>query len=87
MAYLLVRHKVSDYPKWKRAYDGHSPARRKAGLREKALLRSVKNPKDLFLLFQAGDLKKVKAFASSAALRKAMKAAGVVGKPEIFILR
>jgi hypothetical protein len=87
MAYLLVRHRVSDYAKWKRAYDGHLSARRKAGLREKALLRSVKNPRDVVILFQAGDLKKAKAFASSAQLRKAMKAAGVVGKAEISILR
>jgi hypothetical protein len=87
MAYLLVRHRVSDYAKWKRAYDGHLSARRKAGLREKALLRSVKNPRDVVILFQAGDLKKAKAFASSAQLRKAMKAAGIVGKAEISILR
>jgi hypothetical protein len=87
MAYLLVRHKVKDFAKWKRGYDGHSAARRKAGLRQKALLRSVRNPRDVFLLFQAGNLKTAKAFASSPQLRKAMKDAGVVGKPEISILR
>jgi hypothetical protein len=87
MAYLLVRHKVSNFAKWKRGYDGHLPARRKAGLREKALLRSVRNPREVFILFQAGNLKTAKAFASSPQLRKAMKDAGVVGKPEISILR
>ena len=87
MAYLLVRHKVSNFAKWKRAYDGHLPARRKAGLRQKALLRSARNPREVFILFQAGDLKKAKAFASSRQLRKVMKEAGVVGKPEISILK
>jgi hypothetical protein len=87
MAYLLVRHKVSDFAKWKRGYDGHLAVRRKAGLREKALLRSVKNPREVFVLFQAGNLKQAKAFASSRHLRQVMKAAGVVGKPEISILR
>jgi hypothetical protein len=87
MAYLLVRHKVRDFAKWKRAYDAHQSVRRKTGLRQKALLRSVRNPKDVVLLFQAGDLKKAKAFASSRQLRKVMKEAGVVGKPEISILK
>lgn len=87
MAYLLVRHKVRDFAKWKRGYSAHVAARRKAGLKQKALLRSIRNPKDVVLLFQAGDLKKARAFASSRQLRKVMKEAGVVGKPEISILK
>lgn len=87
MAYLLIRHKVANFAKWKRGYDAHSHARRKAGLREKTLLRSVRNPREVFILFQASDLKKAKGFASHPGLRKAMKNAGVVGKPEICILR
>jgi len=87
MAFILVRHKVRDYSKWKRAYDAHAPARRKAGLRQKALLRSARNPREVFILIQAGSLKGAKAFASSPGLRKAMKAAGVVGKPEMSLLK
>ena len=87
MAFVLVRHKVRDYAKWKRAYDAHAPMRRKAALRQKALLRSVRNPKDVMILFQAGSLAKAKKFTSSANLRKVMKEAGVVGKPEITYLK
>jgi len=87
MAYLLIRHKVANFANWKRGYDAHAPARRKASLRQKALLRSVRNPREVFILLQAGNLKKAKGFASSPHLRKAMKAAGVRGKPEINILK
>ncbi len=87
MAFVLVRHKVRDYAKWKRAYDAHAPARRKAALRQKALLRSVRNPKDVMILFQAASLAKAKKFTSSANLRKVMKEAGVTGKPEITFLK
>ena len=87
MNYLLIRHKVADFAKWKRGYDAHAPVRRKAGLRQKALLRSVRNPRDVVILFQAANLKNAKAFASSPKLRKAMKEAGVRGKPEISILK
>ena len=41
MNYLLVRHKVADFSKWKAAYDAHSPARQKAGIAEKYLLRNT----------------------------------------------
>ena len=87
MAFVLVRHKVRDYAKWKRAYDAHAAMRRKAALRQKALLRSVRNPKDVLILFQAASLAKAKKFTSSANLRKVMKEAGVVGRPEITYLK
>lgn len=87
MAFVLIRHKVKDFAKWKRGYDAHAPMRRKAALRQKVLLRGVRNPKDVLILFQAASLSKAKAFASSANLRKAMKEAGVVGKPEITYLK
>jgi len=87
MAFMLVRLKVRDFSKWKRGYDSRASARRKASLRQKALLRSIKNPRDVFILFQAGNLKKAKAFSSSPRLRKAMKASGVVGKPEMNYLK
>jgi hypothetical protein len=87
MAFILIRHKVRDFSRWKRAYDAHVPARRKAGLRQKALLRGARNPREVVILFQAGSMKKAKGFTSSASLRKAMKAAGVVGKPEISFLK
>jgi hypothetical protein len=87
MAFILVRHKVRDFSKWKRGYDAHASMRRKAGLKQKALLRSVRNPREVFVLLQAGSVKAAKAFASSPNLRKAMKAAGVVGKPEMSLLK
>jgi hypothetical protein len=87
MAHVLIRHRVKDFAKWKRAYDAHAPMRRKAALRQKALLRSARNPRDVLILFQAANLKTAKAFTASRQLRQVMKEAGVVGKPEISFLR
>ena len=86
MNYLLVRHKVADFSKWKEAYDAHSPARQKAGLTEKHLLRNTDNQNEVILLFEAKDLPKAKEFAASADLREAMQGAGVVDKPDIYYL-
>jgi hypothetical protein len=86
MPHLLVRHKVSDFSKWKSAYDSHSPARKEAGLREEHCLRNTDDPNEVILFFEVKDLKKAKEFGASANLREAMQDAGVVDKPDIYFL-
>jgi hypothetical protein len=87
MSYLLVRHKLRNFEEWKRVYDGHEAARRKAGLTEKYLFRDAEDPTEVTLLFEASDDSKARAFATSDDLREAMKNAGVLGKPDIHLLR
>lgn len=86
MTHILVRHQVADFAKWKPIYDGHLAARQKAGLQEKNLLRSINNPNEVVLLFEAEDLPRAQAFSESSDLREAMQKAGVVGKPDILFL-
>ncbi len=86
MPYLLIRHKVAHYPKWKRAFDGHGHARKSGGSKGGQLFRNAARPKDVFILLQWNDLRRAKTFAKSADLRKAMKGAGVRGKPHVFFL-
>jgi hypothetical protein len=86
MSYLLIRHKVKNFDTWKRAYDDHRVARKVSGLKELRLLRTRSNPNDIVLLFEARDAEKARAFAKSKDLRDAMKAAGVMGTPEILEL-
>ena len=87
MPYLLVRHTVADYAKWKRAFDGHGGTRKASGSKGGQLFRSAARPKDVFILLRWTDLRRAKTFAKSADLRKAMKAAGVRGKPDVFFLQ
>jgi len=86
MPHLLVRHKVSDFSKWKSAYDAHSPARTAGGLKEEHLLRNMNDPNEVILLFEVKDLAKAQAFSASANLREAMQDAGVVDKPDLYFL-
>ena len=39
-SHMLVRHKVRDFPFWKRGYDAHLPKRIEAGLTEEHLFRN-----------------------------------------------
>jgi len=86
MTHVLIRHNVTDFAKWKPVYDAHLTARQNAGLREKNLLRSVDNPNEVVLLFEAEDLKRAQAFTNSSDVRETMQKAGVVGKPDILFL-
>jgi hypothetical protein len=87
MSYLLVRHKVENFDTWKSAYDSHHTARAVAGLKEVHLLRNQSDPNDIVILFEAHDMEKARAFASSHDLRQVMKEAGVRGTPEILELQ
>ena len=86
MNYVMIRHKVKDFKKWKAAYDAHGPARDRVGLKERCLLRNTKSRNDVWILFEANNLARAKAFCASADLRAAMKKAGVTGKPDLAIL-
>ena len=86
MQYVLVRHRVADFSKWKAAYDSHLPARQKAGLKEKHLLRNIDDPNEVILLFEAEDIEKAREFGNSPDLGEAMQKAGVVDKPDIYFL-
>lgn len=86
MAYMLIRHKVRDFGQWKPVYDAHQSARAAAGLKDLRLWHNADDRNDIFLLFEAADLAKAKAFAASADLKEKMTSAGVTGQPEIFFL-
>jgi len=85
-SFMLIRHKVRDFPEWKRGYDAHLPKRVEAGLTEKHLLRSAHDENEVVLLFEAKDLTRAKAFAESADLRQTMQKVGVLDKPDVYFL-
>jgi hypothetical protein len=86
MTYVLIRHKVADFGKWKLAYDGDLPARQRAGLTEVYLLHNVQNHEEVVLLFEAADLQKAMEFCNSSDLRATMQKAGVKAAPDIVFL-
>jgi len=87
MNYILIRHKVADFAKWKPVYGAHGSARADAGLKDERLLRNIDNPSEVVLLFSASDLNKAKQFATSDDLRQRMQQAGVNDKPDVWFLR
>jgi hypothetical protein len=86
MALVIVRHKVKDFAAWKRVFNAHAPARGTAGLSNTRLYRSVDDPSEVVILFDTDDIAKAQQFVDSADLKSAMTAAGVIDKPDVFIL-
>jgi heme-degrading monooxygenase HmoA len=86
MPYLLIRHKVSDYSKWKPVFDADGVNRQASGSRGGQLFRNASDPNELVMLFEWDDLEKARQFTQSEDLRQAMQQAGVVDHPDIYFL-
>ena len=86
MPYMLVRHKIEDYAKWKPVYDRHVATRKTSGSKGAHLFRNSENSNEIIILFEWDDLGKAKKFAQSEDLIKTMKMAGVIDKPDIYFL-
>ena len=86
MPYLLVRHRVEDFAKWKSVFTEHSAARKAGGSRGGLLLHDADDPNNLVLLFEWDSLARARAFADSDDLRRAMQRADVTDQPDIYFL-
>lgn len=86
MPYMLVRHKVTDYAKWKLAFDKHGSVRKASGSKGGRLYRNADNPNEIMIGFKWDNLEKARKFAQSEDLRKVMEQAGVADKPDIYFL-
>ena len=86
MTTILVRHKVSDYAKWKAAYDSFDALHKSFGVTHSQILRGSENGNEVVVLTEFESLSKAKHFAESDDLKKAMQATGVVDHPDIYFL-
>jgi quinol monooxygenase YgiN len=85
MPYVLIRHKVSDYAKWKRAVRAVADLRKSSGECSFQVYRDSRRQNDLTVICGWDTGAKLQKFIKSAKLRHAMKEAGVVGKPVVQI--
>ena len=86
MPYVLIRHKVRNFAKWKPAYNDHGTTRKTAGSKGARLFRNVDKPNETVILFKWNRLDTARKFAKSRDLRAAMKRAGVMERPDIYFL-
>ena len=49
MTTMFVRHTVTDYKTWRKAYDDFAPVQKAKGVTAEAVYRAVENPNDIRL--------------------------------------
>jgi ABC-type sugar transport system substrate-binding protein len=81
---MYVRHEVTSYATWRKAYDGFEATRRKMGVVAQAVYQSLDDPNDITITHDFASAAKARAFAGSEALKGAMAKAGVKGAPQIW---
>ena len=81
---IYIRHNVTDYAAWRKAYDAFDAKRRKMGVTGQAVYRSINDENDVTVTHDFTNAEKAKAFASSPDLKAAMENAGVKGAPQIW---
>jgi quinol monooxygenase YgiN len=86
MVHMIIRHKVTDYSRWKEAFDAHLNTRKAAGETNYRVLQSVDDPREVTIFLDWDSLDRARRFAGSEDLKQAMQKAGVVGDPDVRFL-
>ena len=87
MVYLYIRHRVSDYARWREGYDMHSAARQAGGASGTELvLRDAEDPNEITVILGWNELDQARTFTHSASLKDAAQLAGVLELIEIRFL-
>lgn len=86
MPYSIVRQRVENYAKWRRAFDEHAEAREAAGSRGGHLFRSVDDPAEVVVFLAWNDLNRARAYLEGAPEVSAEAEAGEVSERGVVLL-
>ena len=86
MAYVVARHKVVDYSKWKQFFDSAYDMRKNGGEQSVRIFRTADDPNNLLLFMEWESIESAQKYIQSEDLQKAMQEASVIGQPDIYLL-
>ena len=87
MTTMFVRHTVSNYKTWRKAYDDFAAVQKAKGVKAQAVYQATDNPNDITVTHDFATLKAAQAFVKSTELKITMQNAGVVGAPTIWFTK
>ena len=88
MPYLLERHKVHDYARWRAVFDADAAGREAAGCRGARIFRNADDPEEVVILFEWDTLERSRQRIESATLGREFEEAGVsggMGRTEFYL--
>jgi len=86
MAHIIVRQKVSDYGKWRSAFDEAIKMRKDAGELSSRVFRMADDPNNLLLFQEWNSVDNAAKFVQSTELKEAMQQTGVLEQPDVYFL-
>ena len=79
MTYLLERHKVRDYDRWRAVFDGDAADREAAGCLGARVVSNADDPEEVVVLFEWDGQERARQRIESATLGREFEEAGVSG--------
>jgi hypothetical protein len=61
MATMFVRHTISDYKAWRKAYDDFAPVQKAKGVMAQAVYQAADNPNDITVTHEFGSVEAAQA--------------------------
>ena|SRR5829696_999157 len=86
MAWIHVRHRVEDYPKWKEGFDSTADFKRSLGWKGYRIFAIEGDNTNVLVMEEFDTEEHAREFLSSDYLREAMGRAGVRGEPDIQVV-
>jgi uncharacterized protein (DUF1330 family) len=77
MPYVIARHRVEDYARWKRVFDESEARMREAGVKSRQVFRNRDDPNELALLIEVDDLEQAGRWTRSEEFQAIMQRGGV----------
>jgi len=85
MATLFVRHSVSDYKTWRKTYDDFQATQMANHVTAQAVYQAADDPNDVTVTHEFPNVEAARTFIQLGELQNAMRSAGVVGAPTVWI--
>ena len=85
MQYVLIIHKVADYPAWKKVFDAAADIRREAGERSYQVLKDQNDPNRIVHFSAWTSIEEARRFFESPKLVKIRAEAGVKAPDFIYL--
>jgi heme-degrading monooxygenase HmoA len=82
----MIRQNVKDFEAWKKVFDEDGSNRKMAGSKGGHVFRALDDPNNVFVLLEFENQEKANKFMNSDRLKETMKNAGVLGKPDVYLM-
>lgn len=86
MAYILIKHRIDDFDKWKRVFDEHDSTREEYGQQGYQVFRLSDDACEVVVLLEWASSDEAKAFVEESDLEAVMAEGTVMGEPDIYFL-